>query len=847
MTFGTKSPPVAASMRLKRRLLFGIAAAGLLLAAVYVFRNQTRAIAAYAWYRVVSDYPKNETQRIRLSGLSEPVRVYLDSAGIPHVDAGNVMDLARATGYMHGRDRFFEMDLLRRLARGRTAELIGEQKFLSSTTLDFDRTMRGWGFEAAAEQDARELSQNIRRTMDAYASGVNAAMEQFTPIEYRLLGLEPEPWTPVDSFAIGRVNGWSVSFNWEQELSRYLLAIHVGIERADSIYPSEPWSGYSGLPADNEPVALPPAVAAELEPFFPPKPYASKASENAAGGVAAVHAGMTGASNSWVVSGARSGSGLPIAAGDLHLMHLLPSLFVQQHLRCPDFDVIGVTIPGLPQVVAGHNARVVWNMTASNADVIDLYIEKQDPGNPDKVMGPNGSYPLEVVEEVFRVQRRSDMEDYRFTFRRSRHGPLLNDLYPHLFPKNAPLLALGSLETRAGESIAAGFEAARARNVFELRDALRKMTSPPTVWTAADVEGNIALFATGTIPLRQKHLGTFPVPGWLTEYDWEGMLPAANLPWSANPAEGFLAHSNNMLLDPRTSEGFYHVDSAPAYRVERVASLIRGTEKHSIDSFRRIQTDTHLGRAERLVPILLEDLAGVSGLSPVETAARDLLEAWDFNAPADSAAGAIFFVTYREAVIEAVLDEVDGPAGKFLLAQRHVSNVCDKWFLTPGQVLWDHRGTDIVETRPQVIRNAFRRAVAQLEEDQGTEPSQWRWGKLHDMHVQHPFGSLPWLCGFFNLPHSETGGGPESVWKSHCDFSSPDAPFRAIAGPVIRMIVDLADIEHGLWVLDTGASGWPGSPHYGDQHALWKSREYLPMVSNWEELRAQAAGVLTLE
>ncbi len=834
-------------MRLKRRLLFGIAAVGVLLAAVYVFRKQTRAIAAYAWYRLTRDYPKNETQSIRLAGLSEPVRVYLDSAGIPHIEAANVTDLAQATGYMHGRDRFFEMDLLRRVARGRMAELLGEQKFLSSTTLEFDRTMRGWGFEAAAKQDARELSLDLRRIMQAYASGVNSSIEQFIPIEYRLLGVQPEPWTPVDSFAIGRVNGWSVSFNWEQELSRYLLAVHVGIERAASIYPSEPWPGYSSLPPDDTPAPLPPAVAAELEPFFPPKPYASKMSNSAVASLAAVHTSMTGASNSWVVSGARSGSGLPIAAGDPHLMHLVPSLFVQQHLRCPEFDVIGVTIPGLPQVVAGHNDRVVWNMTSSNADVIDLYVEKQDPGNPDKVMGPKGTYPLEVVEEVFQVRRGADIEDHRFTFRRSRHGPLLNDLYPRLFPKDAPLLALGSLENRAGESIAAGFEAARARNVFEVRDALRKMTSPATVWTAADVEGNIALFATGTIPLRQEHLGTFPAPGWLAKYDWKGTLPSAELPWGANPDEGFLAHSNNILLDPRTSQVFYHVDSAPDYRVQRVAALIQGTEKHSIDSFGRMQADIHLHRAERLVPIFLEDLGGVSGLSPIETSARGMLEAWDFNAPADSAAAAIFFVTYREAAMQAMLDEVDTPARTFLLAQRHMTNMCDKWLQTPAHVVWDNPGTDILETRPRVIRDAFRRAVAQLEQDQGTEPSKWRWGKLHDMHLQHPFGSLPWLGGFFNLPHSETGGGPDSVWKSHCDFSSPDKPFRTIAGPVIRMIVDLADIEHGLWVLDTGASGWPGSPHYGDQHVRWKSREYLPMVSNWDEIRAQAVGVLTLQ
>jgi penicillin amidase len=181
------------------------------------------------------------------------------------------------------------------------------------------------------------------------------------------------------------------------------------------------------------------------------------------------------------------------------------------------------------------------------------------------------------------------------------------------------------------------------------------------------------------------------------------------------------------------------------------------------------------------------------------------------------------------------------------LSQPYFAAAADRWFLDAEHVVWDGRTTPAAETRPEVVQAAFRRAVAQLRKRQGDRPEAWRWGRLHGLEIAHPFGASGRFAGFFNLPRTEGPGALDSVWKSHFNLGDPQNPFRAIAGPVCRLIMDLGDLSHAWWVLDTGASGWPGSPHYGDQHALWQRVEYLPMVMDWEAIRASAAGVVTLK
>ena len=798
---------------------------------------------SYVGYRLAPDAPENEDATIALAGLQRPVRVLLDDWGVFHVEAETEADLLRAVGFMHGRDRFFQMDTLRRFARGRLSELVGEQQLQFGSSVDLDATMRGWGFDAQVTDDATSLDAEHRGLMLAYVDGVNAALRRHPPIEYRLLDVEPEPWTLADCFAVGRLVAWSISHNWGQELSRLLLAVHGGWQRAAAIYPHDPWPGPAAVQLDAPARALPPGVVAEARALFPAR--------SAPRGAAAEHPGprldigaFAWASNAWVVGGGRTPSGKPLLANDPHMSHTLPSLMVQQHLRCGELDVIGVTAPGLPYVLIGHNRDVAWGLTSAVGDAIDLYLERPLADDPDRVQGPAGPEPLTAEKLTILVRRGHRMEPRRVTVRRTPRGPLVNDLYPGLLPDDAPWVSLRWASDGVARSIAALRRANRAASVAELRRAMLEMVTPINSVMAADSSGTIALFPTGRLPRRPAHRGTFPVPAWVADYDWDGFIPPEQLPLFSAGADGAFAHGNSLMFDPARGPVLLQIDSAPAYRLERIQDLLRSSERVDVDRYQRMQRDVVLYRARRLLPALRAELAELRGLLPREDPARRLLAEWDGSAGADSAAAAVFFTTYREAFIAAVRDEVDARGLEYLLGQRYFINAVDLWFADADHPVWDDRRTAARERRGDVLRAAFRRAVQQLRASQGGSAERWRWGRLHRQQSRHPFGGkLP----AFNLPRWESLGGPDAVWKSHLDLANADQPFAAVAGPVYRMIVDLADPAHGWWIIDTGSSGWPCSEHYGDQHRLWQRGQYAPMVMDWDELERDAAAVLALQ
>ncbi len=809
------------------------------------------ATSSFLSYRMAPDYPRTDRRRtLTLDGLEAPVEVLHDSFGVPHIRAATERDLMRAVGFVHGRDRFFQMDLLRRLAAGRVAELVGEEPFLGGTTVTFDLAMRAWGLEEAARRDADGLDGRGRDLLEAYADGVNAAVRRWLPLEYRLLRVDPEPWTPRDTFLVARLVAWGVTHNWHQEASRLVLVLGAGLERGTAIFGVDPWPGSVSIPAVGGGGPLPPAVVPEIEEVL--RGHGGTASPS--GPVAGPIVWPSGASNAWVVGGGRSASGFPLLANDPHLTHTVPSLMFVQHIAAPGLDAIGATVPGLAYLLSGHNDRVAWGITSTVADTVDLCVERPDPSDPSKVLGPRGPEPIRDEQVTLRVRDGSRMRTRTFPLRRTRNGPAFNDAYPGLLPPGAPLVTIrwdvGSLSSGI-ETLA---RANRARSVPELIEAMSGWVAPVQTVTAADVEGRVAVFAAGRVPVRRHHSGAFPVPGWDSRYDWDGFIPSQDMPRAVGGRDDVFVHANNLMTDPR-APSFLQVDSAPSYRHDRIRALLDATDRHTPQTMSAIQKDVVLLRARLLVPRMLEDLEGPWGGAEGAGAARDdllrqaaeVLRGWDFAATADSPAAAVFFATYREAALLALGDEVGGAALRFVLSQRYTTNAVDAWFLDPRHPVWDHRETPGVEVRRDIVREAFRRAIAGLARDQGAVPRAWRWGRLHDREVRHPFGGREALRGLVNLPAAEAAGGLDSVWKSHFDLGDPDHPFRVMAGPVWRMIVDLADPDHARFVLDTGESGWPGSPHYRDLHELWARGETATLVRDWNEVQKTAVGTWTLQ
>ena len=800
---------------------------------------------SYLAYRISPDYPEDETAKLNLPGLEAPVRVYLDDLGVPHIEAENEPDLVRAVGFLHGRARFFQMDTVRRYARGRLSELVGEQQVMFGSTVTLDETMRSWGFDEATRAEVVQLDDEVKQLMTAYVEGVNTALERFEPIEYRLLRVRPEPWTIADSLAVGHLVAWGITHNWQQEVCRLLLALHGGHERAEQILPPRPWPGDPSLTAKGEARPLPPSVAPELEDLFPARPWSgAKVKAHVRASIPSMALPkFEGASNGWVLGGELSSSGMPLLMGDPHLPHMLPSRVFQQHLRCPGLDVIGATMPGIPYVVFGHNEKVAWTITSAMADVLDLYVERPDPNRIDRVLGPGGPEPLVTKSVVVRILEGSKFREHTTRIRHTPRGPLLNDMYPDLLPEEAPLVSIHGIPTVAASTMRSLRLANRAGNVRQLREAMIGLQCPIVSVVAADTSGDIALFASGTVPVREYHRGTFPAPGWLDKYQWKRLASPDDIPFSTGAGRDYFVNTNNLMIDPARTPVLFQIDSAPSYRRDRVVELIRATDKHTFESNAQIQGDVLLLRAKHIVPVMLEDLRGLQNKTAIEEQALEILSKWDYRADADSTACAIFFSLYRESIIIAIQDEVDENSLKYLLNFRYFTNGVDLWFDDPSHPVWDDRSTGKLETRADVVRSAFLCGLSWLRMTLGDNLQAWKWGKLHALHIQHTLGSK---VNSFNLPNWRAPGASSSVWKAHFDMGQSDYPFRSMYGPVLRMIVDLADIDHAQWIIDTGSSGWPHSPHYGDQHELWRRVEFAPMISDWNQIKENAIGVLSL-
>lgn len=833
-----------------------------LLLAVWIAKPQlVNSLAAIIQYRLKLDYPQNNNKELHFKGLSAPVKIHFDAYGIPHFEAKNDRDLLIAVGYIHSRDRFFQMDMFRRISRGRLSELIGEQKFLGATTVGFDRAMRGWGMERKARSSWATVNSTERALLTAYCQGVNTALKHFKHPEYRILGVKPVPFKPIDIFAIGLLNSWSISHNWQQELVRLLLALQLGVDASSTIYPHTPLRNGISIPLPNASKKLPPAVVPALRKMFaksfkasktkhpkrtvpqPRKHATRKLIERLQ--VAAASILWAGNSNAWVVKGHRSKSGHPLLASDPHLSHFVPSMLMQQHLKTPTLDVIGATMPGVPYVLMGHNRHLAWGITSAVADAMDLVIERPDPNNKNRVLREGKECPLQVQKVEIRIRKGKQLQTRTFPVRRTCHGPLLNDMYPHLLPKGSPWVAVQwRIE---GVNLEMWSRANRAKTVKELYSILKTLTTPVSTVQAADTQGNIGIFWAGTIPKRQ-HLGTFPYPGWKKEYQWGKNIDPKHIPFGFNSKKGYFAHGNNLLVDPSKSKHVLQIDSAPPYRVNRIRELILKTPKHTFKTFSDIQKDVKVLRAALVLPYILSDLKDFRPTQVTAQLAKSYLFAWknDLQATPQSIGTALFFATYCNAVRAAMEEKLTPQALKFFLSQRYTTNITDGWFTKNDHIAWDHPKTKKRETRTEIVRKAFMLAVNQLRAKQGDDVKSWKWGKLHNLQLQHPFGKIPVVGEFFNLPRFDGMGAMETVWKSHFNMGHPKTPFRTVGGPVYRMIVDLGNIHKSRWIIDTGASGWAGSPHYGDQFQKWVRGQTIPMLSHWPSVISSSHGTWTL-
>jgi penicillin G amidase len=775
--------------------------------------------AGGTWLFARSSLPK-VSGSTTVAGLGAPLEIVRDRSGVPHIFAQSRNDAYFGLGYAHAQDRLWQMELSRRTAAGRISELVGPP------ALEVDKLLRTLGLYRLAEIRAQRASPEARAVLAAYAAGVNAYLAGHNgalPPEFLVLRASPEPWQPADSLAWLGVMALDLAANWRSELLRLRLADRLDEAQLAQFF--APYPGTSGAVPANQA-----ALYRELGRDF--------ALERM---IALLPGGETMAgSNNWVLAGGRTATGKPLLANDPHLRLGTPSLWYLAHVSWPGQDIVGGTLPGVPSIILGRNRRIAWGFTNTGPDVQDLYIEKLDPKDASRYVTPDGTAPFATRREVIRVRGGGD---YELTVRSTRHGPVISDVMRRAgdaIPTGHVLALAWTALAEDDQTAEAGVIMSEAQDWPTFRRGLSHLHSPSQNVVYADVDGNIGFQMNGRVPIRRSDnpvKGIAPVPGWEARFDWDGTIPFEQLPSSFNPAGGALATANHKIVG---DDYPFHLtfEWAEPYRIRRIHEMLAAQQRHSLDSFRRMQADIVSPMAREFLPVLL----AAAPDSARGRAARKLLERWDGSMARDRPEPLLFAAWYRETTRGLYSDEL-GDRFEEAWGQRPL-------FVLPALTGAGDWCKDKTAGRPKtcsdVIAEALDRAWDELEKRHGSDPSRWRWGAAHAAALKHqPFTRIAGLRELFDLS-APTGGDAYTVNAGNMDIRDPETPFANIHAAGFRAIYDLDDLDRSLFMQSTGQSGNVLSSLYGNLVQPWAEVDYLPMSIRRRDAEAGAIGTLKL-
>ncbi|HTW63883.1 MAG TPA: penicillin acylase family protein [Bryobacteraceae bacterium] len=678
--------------------------------------------------------------------ISARATVVRDAIGVPHISAARWEDAIFLQGYVTAQDRLWQMDALRRLASGQLSEVLGP------STLALDEEARRLRLWRAADQDERSLAGTDRAVLAAYARGVNYFIETHRgalPLEFTLLRYDPRPWTIADSILCGLQMYRSLTSTWRDELRKAAMLS-------------------SGDPAKVS-LLFPLRAGAEIQP----------------------------GSNAWVISGKWTASGKPILANDPHLDWTIPAPWYQVHLKAPGLNVSGVSLPGLPCVIVGHNARIAWGVTNLGFNVQDLYIEKINPQTGRYVFGGQVEQARAETEWI-RVKNARPVEFRQWV---TRHGPVA-------FFENGKYLALRWTATDEDGFVFPFLDLDRASNWTEFTAALARYPGPSQNFVYADVDGNIGYHAAGRLPIRKNFDGDVPVDGSSGDFEWAGDIPFDQLPAFYNPPRGWIVTANQ---DPFPQNYPYRVSGAfgAPFRAAEIRDRITSRTGWKPQDMLAVQKDVYSSFAHHLARQIVNAYDHVTPRKPELAEAVSLLRSWNGQMERRLSAPLLVTLTYDQLRRMAVKTVWSGPADVYqiMLAPAAIENIVDS-----NSSLFFHN-TD------QALLNALASAIEEGRTTQGSNLARWDWGAYNLLTIKHPVGSqLPLVGKYFNIGPVEMSGSGTSIKQV-----SP------VLGPSMRFVADLANWDGSWNNIDIGQSGQILSRHYHDQWSAYYVGHSFPM------------------
>jgi penicillin amidase len=736
-------------------------------------------VAAAAAALYLRSHLPDYAARVTAPGLGAPVVIERNRFAVPTIRAENLEDLYFGWGYANAQDRMFQMETTRRIGQGRISEFAGE------AGLEKDLFLRALGFYELARREADTLPPEARRLLERYAAGVNHYLAtEKTPLYFRLLGLEKEPWTAADPLVVGFMLNWTLAYNLGHELLYAKIARRIGPERSRELMNHIP----PQTPAiTDEALDRALAWAQRLGPL--------------GGGLSA--------SNNWAVGPAKSSNGRPILASDPHVHgSKIPSDFYLVRLQAGEFEAAGGQVAGLPFVAFGYNRHLAWGLTNQGADQVDLYVEQVDWEK--KTYRRNGvERPLAAKEVEIRIKGRAPVR--RSLFYAGRR-PLIGEAVTGL-PEALSLDWSGF----DGTGFFAGFvgmNRARSAGEFTRAAAMVRMTPQNLVW--ADDQGNIGYRTLGTLVRRRAGTGNFPAAEGPAGPNWSGLVEAGENPAAVNPPKGFIATANNRVV--RDFPVDMNPTVAPRYRYDRITELLAARERHGPEEMAAMQVDTVSRLARKLRPQIAALVR--PGADPRAARALAILDRWDGAADADSPAPAIFNTWLMRFMVQTFADELGPELAAEYAGQRYISLERFLALLASGSAFFDDTATPAVETAAEIATRAFEETLALLAEATGRrDPAEWRWGAVHTIRFDHLLGNSRALRPLVNRGPYPLGGDGETNLRAH--FTGVRPPFTAELAAGLRLVVSFEPEPRGRMVLITGQNETCFSPHYDDLTRLW--------------------------
>ncbi len=780
---------------------------------------------------------------LQIEGLKDKVEVYFDEFAIPHIYAENEEDAYMALGYLHAQERLFQMEMLRRVADGRLAEILGKD------FIDSDKFMRGIGIRAYAEESVKKVmgenEKPYQKAANAYLKGINHYVNTgSTPVEFTLLGIAKQEFTPKDIYLASGYMAYSFAQGFrtdpilnkiqeklgENYIRDLVIDYQEGTEKIPVFKPKEK----KKKDTSDKMIASKNVLQTELKGEEQIAYMADKILD-------ANPLPVIDGSNSWVLSAKKSKSGKVLFCNDPHIQYAQPSVWFEAHLEYPEVSLYGHYLAGIPYPQIGHNLYCAWGATMLQNDDVNFYREKTNPANENQYLADGQWKNFEVREEIIHVKGE---EDVNFKVRTTRNGPVINEVVENIKGEiSEPISVFWTFTKLDNQQMQLGYQIGRVKNMDEMREVVSKIHAPGLNIMYGDKDGNIAWWASAKYIKNPKGVNTKMIlDGSDSKEIPIGFHDFSENPSSENPPSGYVYSANNQ---PDTSSGMLHQGYyALSDRGKRITQYLNEDKKFSVEDMKTMYLDDIAVSHPDLAKIILEN---VKAETENEKKSIEILEKWKGEHSLESVAPVIYNKIHYYIIKNVFLDELGEKDFALFLKLAVMKHSFPKLMNSQKSVWWDDVSTkDQKETLEHVIQQSFQTAIKDLETKMGAEPAQWKWEKVHLLTHNHVLGSRGgWLGWLFNVGPFSMIGGNEVLNISSFTLNE-EGTYKVLHGASMRILIDFENIENAQNIIPTGQSGNVMSRHYNDQAAMYSKGEFRKMTMNGKEIKENQLRKLVL-